>query len=281
MRAVIHKFRPYFVFFGYCAVAAVAEAGLYYLLSLWMPFLAAAAAAGVLASVLLYLACRRWGLYSHPCEACPAHAGWFLLGHVVGLGVLIAGLWVLTGPLELTDWWSYPVAWFVATGVRWAIAMMDVWRLLFLRFRPYVLYCIFGVCTTTIELGLYYLMLGTQVFSGAVVAGHEVDYLLASVLAWICAILFSYFTNRKWVFDSRKKGAKMFLELLRFALGRLITLGLQTVCLWLLVDTLHWNKYLVRLPLLVIITILNYIISRMFSFGKKPPMPEKETEETE
>ena len=278
MREIVQKFRPYFVFFGFCAAAAIFEAGLYYLLSLWLPYPAAAGVAAVCASALLYGASRKWGLYSRPCAACPAHAGWFLLGHGIGLGALLAGLWVLIDLLKLSGWWIYPAALIVATGVRWAFSMMDVWWLLFLTFRPYVLYCVFGVCTTTIELGLYYLLLGLQVFSGASVGGHEIDYLLASVLAWICAILFSYFTNRKWVFDSRKRGAGMLLELLRFALGRLVTLGLQSVCLWLLVDTLDWNKYLVRLPLLVVITILNYIISRMFSFGKKPPMPEKDAQ---
>ena len=41
------------------------------------------------------------------------------------------------------------------------------------------------------------------------------------------------------------------------------------MCLAALVELAHWDENIVRLPVLVIVTILNYIVSRVFVFTKK------------
>ena len=61
----------------------------------------------------------------------------------------------------------------------------------------------------------------------------------------------------------------MLAELAKFISGRLFSFGVQTVCLAILVELAHWNENVVRLPVLVIVTILNYVVSRVFVFEKK------------
>lgn len=63
--------------------------------------------------------------------------------------------------------------------------------------RDVVLYVAFGVCTTVVNIVVYWLaahVLGTGVMAGTVVA-------------WVAAVLFAYLTNRRWVFHSEARGA--------------------------------------------------------------------------
>lgn len=59
---------------------------------------------------------------------------------------------------------------------------------------------------------------------------------------------------------------------------RLFSFGVQTVCLAVLVEFAHWNENVVRLPVLVIVTILNYIVSRVFVFDKARSQQKSEEE---
>ena len=132
-------------------------------------------------------------------------------------------------------------------------------RRLLSKYRHFLLYAIFGGLTTVVDLAVYYILY--NLFS--------VHYLIAQTISWMAAVLFAYFTNKRYVFVSRARGWEMFSELLKFVSGRLFSLGVQTVCLAALVELAHWDENIVRLPVLVIVTILNYIVSRVFVFTKK------------
>ena len=62
--------------------------------------------------------------------------------------------------------------------------------------REVILYGIFGVLTTIVNLGVSYLLEGVFHINGAI----------ASAVGIICAVLFAYFTNRKLVFNSTAEG---------------------------------------------------------------------------
>ena len=70
----------------------------------------------------------------------------------------------------------------------------------------------------------------------------------------------------------------MVAEMAKFISGRLFSFGVQTVCLAVLVEFAHWNENVVRLPVLVIVTILNYIVSRVFVFDKARSQQKSEEE---
>ncbi len=127
-----------------------------------------------------------------------------------------------------------------------------------LKYRHILLYTLFGGLTTVIDLAVYYLLY--NLFS--------VHYLIAQTISWVVAVLFAYVTNKRYVFTSRVRGMAMMAEMAKFISGRLFSFGVQTVCLAVLVEFAHWGENVVRLPVLVIVTILNYVVSRVFVFDK-------------
>ncbi|WP_139357804.1 GtrA family protein [Clostridium beijerinckii] len=73
--------------------------------------------------------------------------------------------------------------------------MMDRLILFTTKFvnRETISYLIFGVLTTLVDALVFFI--SNKVFG--------VEYILATVLAWILAVLFAYFTNKIWVFNSK------------------------------------------------------------------------------
>ncbi len=130
---------------------------------------------------------------------------------------------------------------------------------LLLKYQHLLLYTLFGGLTTAVDLVVYYILY--NLFS--------IHYLVAQTISWVVAVLFAYFTNKRYVFASDAKGHAMLVEMIKFVSGRLFSFGVQTVCLALLVEVAHWNKNIVRLPVLVIVTILNYVVSRVLVFDRQ------------
>lgn len=123
--------------------------------------------------------------------------------------------------------------------------------------KEVILYAIFGVLTTLINIGSFYVM--TKYLS----IGEN----LANNIAIIIAVLFAYITNRKLVFHSQAQGfSERFIEFCRFILGRLFTMFIESFGGSLMF------KYLPVLPIVskciitVIVIILNFFISKFFAF---------------
>ena len=141
-------------------------------------------------------------------------------------------------------------------------------RRILLKYQHFLLYTLFGSLTTIIDLGVYYILY--NLFS--------VHYLVAQTISWVVAVLFAYGTNKRYVFTSRARGMAMLAEMAKFISGRLFSFGVQTVCLAALVEIAHWHENVVRLPVLVIVTVLNYIVSRVFVFDKAQSQQKSEEE---
>ena len=123
--------------------------------------------------------------------------------------------------------------------------------------KEVILYAIFGVLTTLINIGSFYVM--TKYLS--------IDENLANNIAIIIAVLFAYITNRKLVFHSQpQRFSERFIEFCRFILGRLFTMFIESFGGSLMF------KYLPVLPIVskciitVIVIILNFFISKFFAF---------------
>lgn len=141
-------------------------------------------------------------------------------------------------------------------------------RRFLLKYQHFLLYTLFGSLTTIIDLAVYYILYNLFL----------IHYLIAQTISWVVAVLFAYVTNKRYVFASRARGMAMVAEMAKFISGRLFSFGVQTVCLAVLVEFAHWNENLVRLPVLVIVTILNYIVSRVFVFDKARSQQQDEGE---
>ena len=86
------------------------------------------------------------------------------------------------------------------------------------EFKELVLYTVFGNMTFVISIGAYAIF---NVFFG-------INELIANALAWVFAVLFSYVTNKKWVFKAATPTKTAFLvQMFAFFSGRSLRLLLK------------------------------------------------------
>ena len=131
--------------------------------------------------------------------------------------------------------------------------------------RETISYLIFGVLTTVVNYIVYY---GLRHF--------DINYMIANGVAWVAAVLFAYFTNKHYVFNSHDYSLKVLLpEMGRFAAGRLITLALEQAFLFVTVELLGGSDRLMKLLVSVAVVILNYIFSKLFIFKHTSNKEEK------
>lgn len=127
------------------------------------------------------------------------------------------------------------------------------------KYKQFLLYAVFGVLTTLVNMVAYWVF--------AYPCG--IPTVPSTVLAWVAAVAFAYFTNRLWVFESKAKGAKEILkEAAAFFGCRLATGVLDWAWMFLFVDCLHVNDMLMKLTANVIVIILNFIASKLLIFKK-------------
>lgn len=129
------------------------------------------------------------------------------------------------------------------------------------KYREIILYGVFGGLTTVVDWAVY--MAWTWAFPGkyANVAGTG--------LAWVAAVLFAYFTNRRWVFPSRADGLIPRLRECAAFFGSRILSGL--VNLWIMyvaVDLMRFDGGTVKLASNVLVIIINYLLSKFLVFRK-------------
>ena len=128
--------------------------------------------------------------------------------------------------------------------------------------REVILYLIFGILTTIVSLGVYY---------GAVLTflnpDNEIQLQIANILSWTAGVIFAYFTNRIFVFESKEKNK--IKEAGKFVSSRIITLFMDMAIMAIGVSLLKFNDKIVKLFSQVIITVSNYIFSKLFVFTKK------------
>ena len=133
---------------------------------------------------------------------------------------------------------------------------------LYKRYKEIVNYLIVGGLTTVVSLGVYYGCVLT-------ILDPEVAVQLqaANIISWIAAVTFAYFTNRKFVFES--KNENKLKEAAAFYGSRVTTLLMDMGCMFLMVTLLGWNDKIAKLIVQVIVTVANYVLSKFIVFRKK------------
>ena len=137
---------------------------------------------------------------------------------------------------------------------------------IYLKNKEIINYLIFGVLTTVVSLATKYLLLFTILD-----ASNAIQLQVAVITSWIAACLFAYITNRIWVFESKSK--EIIKEMIKFFSARLFTLGLEMLIMFIFVTALGLNSngwvIVWTLVAQVVITIGNYILSKLIVFKKK------------
>ncbi|MGN1297043.1 MAG: GtrA family protein [Clostridia bacterium] len=123
--------------------------------------------------------------------------------------------------------------------------------------RETIMYIIFGILTTLVNIGI----------SGILAKILKVEGNLASTIGIITSILFAYFTNRKWVFNSQARTMKeKWIEFLKFVFGRGFTMILEVVGVFVLYTVLGLEYMLTKISMTIIVVIINFFISKFFAF---------------
>lgn len=138
---------------------------------------------------------------------------------------------------------------------------MSAIKKLFDKYKEVILYLIFGVLTTVVSLVSYYLLTVTILDPES-----AFQLQLANIIAWIFSVAFAYVTNRKFVFES--KSDNIVKEASSFVGGRVLTLILDMLIMFIFVTLLHLNDKVFKLISQVIIIVANYVISKLFVFRR-------------
>ena len=136
---------------------------------------------------------------------------------------------------------------------------------LYIKYKEIINYLIFGVLTTIVNLIVKYSLLFTILD-----ATNPIQLQTAIIISWIIAVLFAYFTNRKFVFESKSKNKLK--EFISFVVARISTLLLEMIIMWFFVTLLKLNSnlYVVIFTIISQIAVIigNYIFSKLFVFKK-------------
>lgn len=122
------------------------------------------------------------------------------------------------------------------------------------QYQEIILYLIAGILTTVVSIFTY------QIFRF-----FHIYYMVATVFSWICAVLFAYVVNKKYVFRSSKKEKREFLH---FIACRLLTLFIEIFAMFLFVEIFHIKDQVSKIIVQFVVVILNYIFSKVFVFQK-------------
>ena len=133
---------------------------------------------------------------------------------------------------------------------------------LYKKYKEILNYLIFGVLTTVVSLAVYYISVFTFLNPD-----NSIQLQIANILSWIAGVAFAYFTNRKYVFESKNKNKLQ--EATKFVSSRITTLLLDMFIMWLGVTILHFNDKLIKLVSQVLVIVGNYILSKLFVFKKE------------
>ena len=137
------------------------------------------------------------------------------------------------------------------------------WRILsifnpfYKKYKEVLLYLFFGGLTTVISIGSY------AFFD----ISMHMDPMVANIFSWILAVLFAYVTNRIWVFDSNAEDMKGIIqEMVSFFSGRVATLLMEEVILYVGINLLGMNSIGVKVAAQIFVLVGNYLISKLFVF---------------
>ena len=132
---------------------------------------------------------------------------------------------------------------------------------LYKKSKDIIHYLIAGGLTTLVSIIVFYV--STLTFLDG---NDALELQIANVLSWICAVIFSYFANRIFVFES--KNPKIFKEMISFISARVLTLLLDMGTMFVLATLLHINYNISKIIAMVLVTVGNYVISKVFVFKK-------------
>lgn len=131
-------------------------------------------------------------------------------------------------------------------------------------------YLFWGVCTTVVSWGSYTLLMfcldDFQILA-------VMSVLISNIFSWVCAVIFSFVTNKIFVFKSKSWKKDIFIqEAVKFVTTRFVTGVLEIILVPVLVflgldqKVLGIDGMLSKIVVSILVVVLNYICSKIFIF---------------
>ncbi|MEZ7736860.1 GtrA family protein [Gemella sanguinis] len=126
------------------------------------------------------------------------------------------------------------------------------------KYKSIVNYIFFGVCTTLVNVVTYFILYY-----------YGMGVRPANLISITLSILFAYFVNARYVFNSKAVGfKKVFYELAKFFTARLSTLVIEVFGVEFFIY-LGMNAYLSKFIIQFVVLVANYVISKFLVFTKE------------
>ena len=160
------------------------------------------------------------------------------------------------------------------------------------KHREIISYLFFGVVTTVVSLGAWYLTMKVGVLFLNDGNGEPTTLLdaIGSTVQWVVGVAVAFVTNKIFVFTDAEKGfSKTVKQLATFTASRVMTyfmeMGMNIASIWAFqtlgykafevfgfnVDERIWAKAITA----VAVTVANYVISKLLVFKKEKRVKEK------
>ena len=136
---------------------------------------------------------------------------------------------------------------------------LRIFQSFYKKYKEILLYLFFGGLTMIVSIVSYAIC--NLVFG--------IDVLVANIISWLLAVMFSFYTNRIWVFQASTNSISGFLkQMVSFYSGRVVTLIIEEIILFIFITYLQYNSMVVKIIAQVVVVILNYVISKLWVFKK-------------
>lgn len=125
--------------------------------------------------------------------------------------------------------------------------------------KEIIMYIIVGCATTIVSLAVFYGLIFKVLDQTDVV-----QLQIANILSWICGVIFAFYANRRIVFKNMKEN--VLLQLMQFGGARVGTLFIENISLFVLVSIVGLDARIIKILLMGVTTIGNYLISKLWVF---------------
>ena len=131
---------------------------------------------------------------------------------------------------------------------------------LFAKYKQTILYLIFGVLSTIVNILTY----------AFCTRNLNIEFLISNWIAWIVAVLFAYITNKFFVFESKETNIKFLIkELSSFVSCRILSGIIEMILMYTMISLMSLNDFIVKIITNVVVVILNFIFSKLIIFKNK------------
>lgn len=135
----------------------------------------------------------------------------------------------------------------------------DIIKSLIAKYKKIILYLVFGVTTTIINILIYALF--AKLFN--------INFVVSNIIAWIVAVSFAFITNKFYVFESKSKDKSIVIkESISFIIARLLSLLFDMIFMYVGIVLLKQNDIVIKIISNILVIIINFILSKYIVFKK-------------